>query len=198
MKLVSRLFLATPHVAAAIGVRARCSWSQVSPFQDYRNLPLASSLSQSLYSHPHQTHPRRFESLVLPPTTLCPRTPPPPFPLHPGPGLLDPSSGIPCQSPCPFRPSSILQTNVGPFLLSSRMQSRQLRWPLLVFSMQRYGICVLATIDKSFEYVHLIPNITYFPSVCYRINTSSIRVFLWYVFICSCPNVNLILGELQL
>ena len=29
------------------------------------------------------------------PTTLCPRLPPPPCPLHPGPGLLDPSSGTP-------------------------------------------------------------------------------------------------------
>ena len=63
--------------------------------------------------------------------------PPPSSPLHPGPGFLDPSSDTPCQPhlpfqfplhrlhwsrhslspPCPFRPSSILQTSVGPGLL---------------------------------------------------------------------------------
>ena len=63
--------------------------------------------------------------------------------------------------------------------------------------MQRYGISVLATIDKSFEYIHLISNIIYFPSACCRINMSSISGFLWYVIIFSWPNVNLALGELQ-
>ena len=111
------------------------SWSQVSAFQHYSNLPLASSLSQSLYSSP-QALPPSFGSnpSSLPATTLCPRLPHPPSPLHPGPGLLDPSSDTPCQPhlpfrfpvhrlhwsrhslspPCPFRPSSIFQTSVGP------------------------------------------------------------------------------------
>ena len=64
--------------------------------------------------------------------------------------------------------------------------------------MQRYGISVLATIDRSFEYVHLIPNIKYFPSACCRINMSSISGFLWYVINFSCHSGNLGLGELQL
>ena len=57
-------------------------------------------------------------------------------------------------------------------------------------------LSVLATIDKSFEYIHLISNIIYFPSACYRINMSSISGFLWYAIIYSWPSVNLALGEL--
>ena len=61
---------------------ARCSWSQVSAFQHYCNIPLASSLSQSLYSSPKPYPPlsvliRRPSS---PPCYHMPRLPPPPFP----------------------------------------------------------------------------------------------------------------------
>ena len=86
---------------------------------------------------------------------------------------------------------------VRPLLASSYVQSRQVRWPLLVFLMQKYGISVLATIDKSFEYIHLTSNIIYFLSACCRINMSSVSGILWYVIIYSWPNVNLALGELQ-
>ena len=76
---------------------------------------------------------RRFSPLL----PHAPDSPLSPSPLHPGRGLLDPSSGTPCQPhlpfrfpvhhlhwsrhslspPCPFRPSSILHTSVGPRLL---------------------------------------------------------------------------------
>ena len=91
-------------LSARAGLRARCSWSQVSVFQHYRNLPLASSRSQSLYSSPPPPpYPPFGSNPSPPPPTLCPRLPPLPFPLHPDPGLLDPSSGTPCQPHFPFR-----------------------------------------------------------------------------------------------
>ena len=125
-----------------VRARARCSWSQVSAFQHYHNITLASSLSQSLYSPPPPPPPRSYPPFgsnpsSLRPTTLCPDSRLPPPPLHPGPGLLDlpvtlpvnhafhfssPSTAytgpvIHCLSPCPYRPPSVLQTSVGPGLL---------------------------------------------------------------------------------
>ena len=104
----------------------------------YSNLPLASPLSQSLYSSP-QALPHSFGSnpSPLPYYSMLPPPSSPLSPLHPGPSLLDPSSDTPCQphlpfrfpvhrlhwsrhslsSPCPFRPSYVLQTSVGPGLL---------------------------------------------------------------------------------
>ena len=86
-------------------VRARCTCSQVSAFQHYHNLPLSFSLSQSLYSSPQAIPP--LSVLIRRPTLLlhvpyAPSSLLPPSPLHPGPGLLDPSSGIPCQPHLPF------------------------------------------------------------------------------------------------
>ena len=101
------------------------------------NLPLASSLSQSLYSSPRPyPPPPPFGSnpSSLTPTTLCPLLPPSPFiparafctlpvtlPVNhtsisvprPPPTVV-PSFTSP---PCPFRQSSILQTSVSPGLL---------------------------------------------------------------------------------
>ena len=61
----------------------RCSRSQVSAFQHYSNIPLASSLSQSLDSSPRPTPPFRFQSVVPPPYYPMPPAPasphPPPF-----------------------------------------------------------------------------------------------------------------------
>ena len=54
---------------------ARCSWSQVSVFQHYRNLLLTSSLSQLLYAYTQPYHP--FCSNLPPPPP-----PPPPPPTH--------------------------------------------------------------------------------------------------------------------
>ena len=65
----------TPPWPAPTTSRMLCSWSQVSAFQHYCNLPLTSSLNQSLYAHPHP-HP---------PPTPTPTTPPPPPPHHPTP-----------------------------------------------------------------------------------------------------------------
>ena len=72
-------------------MRARCSWSQVSAFQHYRNPPLASSLSQSLHFS-SQPYPPPFGSnpSSLPPTTLFPRLPPSPFPTSSRPRLSGP------------------------------------------------------------------------------------------------------------
>ena len=104
---------------------AWCSWSQVSTFQHYHNLPLASSLSQSLYSsprpYPPPTHPIQFYSFVPLPTTLCPSSLLPPSPLHPGSGLLDPSSDTPCQPRLPFRfPVHCLHWSRHSFTVSPR------------------------------------------------------------------------------
>ena len=64
--------------------RSRCSWSQVSAFQHYQNLPLTSPLSQSLYRLP----------AALPPTLIPTPTPPVliplPFPPTLFPQLLPP------------------------------------------------------------------------------------------------------------
>ena len=112
---------------------ALCSWSQVSAFQHYRDLPLASSLSQSLYSSPKPYPPFGSNPSYIPPTTLGPRLPPPLCPLHSGPGLLGPSTppaALPVDHTFRFgsptiaytglllsfavRPSSVLLTSVGP------------------------------------------------------------------------------------
>ena len=67
-------------------MHAGCSWSQVSTFQHYRNLPLASSLSQSLYSS-HQALPPTFDSNPSsPPPTQYTRLPSHPFPPSSWPG----------------------------------------------------------------------------------------------------------------
>ena len=73
--------------------RAQCSWSQVSAFQHYSNLPLASSLSQPLYSSPRPYPTFGSNPSSLPPTTLCPRLPPP----HPLPPLIPPGPPGPFQ-----------------------------------------------------------------------------------------------------
>ena len=67
---------------APIRVRARCSWSQVSAFQHYSNLPLASSLSQSLYSSsPPRPYPRSV--LIRRPSPLLPYALDSPLPSTP-------------------------------------------------------------------------------------------------------------------
>ena len=69
----------------------------VSTLQHYTNLPLASSLSQSLYSSPK---PYPLLVLIRRPSSVLPYAPEsliPPSTLHPGVGLLDPSNGTPCQ-----------------------------------------------------------------------------------------------------
>ena len=115
--------------------RARCSWSQVSAFQHYNNLPLASSLSQSLYSSPQALHPPSV--LIRRPSPYYPMPPTPTLP-HPTSFSPRPSGPFPCMvSPVdhhfrsgfislaytgsffhcpplsPFRPSSVLLTSVG-------------------------------------------------------------------------------------
>ena len=97
-------------------VRARCSWSQVSAFQHYHNLPLSFSLSQSLYSSPQALSPRlvliRRPFLLLPyaPDSLppSPSSLPPPSPSsRPGPSgpfqwhslSTTPSTLVPCPPP---------------------------------------------------------------------------------------------------
>ena len=115
-------------------VRARCSWSQVSAFQHYGNIPLASSPSQSLYSPPPPPPPPQPyphfgynpSSLPLLPyalDSLLPPFPPSSRPRPSGPFHFgSPSTAYtgPCHSlspPCLFRPSSVLQTSVDPGLL---------------------------------------------------------------------------------
>ena len=112
-----------------------------------RRSPHFSTITTSHRPPPQASHytpsPRPYPPLgsnpsSLPPTTLCPRLLPPPFPLPPGPSLLDPSSDTPpvnhtfhfgspstaytgpvihCLPPCPFCLSSVLQTSIGPGLL---------------------------------------------------------------------------------
>ena len=114
------------------------SWSQVSAFQHYSNLPLASSLSQSLYSPiPRPYPPFGSNSSSLHPTTLCPDSLLPLLPVIPtrafwalpvtlpvnhtfhfgSPPNAYTGPVIHCLPPCLFRPSSVLQTSAGPGLL---------------------------------------------------------------------------------
>ena len=113
-------------------MRARCSWSQVSAFQHYSNLPLASSISQSLYSSPHALPP--LSDLICRHSPLLPFALPPFIPAQAFwtlPVVLPANhtfhfgssstaytgTVIHCLLLCPFRPLSILQTSVGSGLL---------------------------------------------------------------------------------
>ena len=91
----------TASVARPWKVRVRCSWSQVSASQHYRNLP-PGSLSEpvSILLPPG---PTPLSVLIRRPSPLLPYATDSLLPLHPGPGLLDPSSGTPCQPHLPFR-----------------------------------------------------------------------------------------------
>ena len=106
------------------------------PFQHYSNLPLASSLSHSLYSSPQALPPPPLSVLIHSPSHYypMPQLPPPPSSFIPAWALWtlpvtlpvnhafhfgSPSTAytgpvIHCLSLCPYRPSSVLQTSVGP------------------------------------------------------------------------------------
>ena len=65
-----------PDPAKTGTVCARCSWSQVSTFQHYCNLPLVSSLRQSLYSSPRPYPPPHPLSIrIRRPSPLLPYAP---------------------------------------------------------------------------------------------------------------------------
>ena len=125
--------IAHPHKSK---VCAQCSWSQVSAFQHYCNLPLTSSPSQSLYPLPQPYPPfgSNPSSLPLLPYALVSLFPfilarafrtslvapssqphiPLPLPVY----RLQWFSHSLCLPPRPFRPSSVLQTSVGLVLLA--------------------------------------------------------------------------------
>ena len=122
----------SPRSSPAGYVCVLCSWSQVSAFQHYNNLPLTSSLSQSLSS---------------PPRPYTPHPPPPlPHPSHPP----DPTLTI-VMVPSYRPPTSCWSITffillLSPFCLAFRsvsvIPSPPLRSPLLAFNPAIHSILV--------------------------------------------------------